>query len=59
MTKSVNDHPKAVHHEHASHSYERLGIFEGLADKATLLLIFVLGGLMVTGLLTATGHVTW
>ena len=48
-----------AHHEHPSHSYERLEKAEDWMSKLALVVAFLVGGAMVFGLLTASGHVTW
>lgn len=47
------------HHEHPSHSYERLESFEALISKLAVPVALLVGAAMAFGLLTATGHVYW
>lgn len=50
---------KQEHHEHPSHSYERLEKAEDWMSRIGIVVAFLVGGAMVFGLLTASGHVTW
>jgi hypothetical protein len=47
------------HHEHPSHAYERLEKTEEWVGRIAIVVAFVVGAVVVFGLLTATGHVTW
>lgn len=50
----------AKHHEHSSHSYERLIKLEHwVAWLAAPLALVGIGAALAFGLLTSTGHVTW
>ena len=48
------------HHEHSSHSYERMiRIQEWMTWLAAPIALIGIGAALVFGLLTSTGHVTW
>ena len=50
---------KSLHHEHPSHSYERLGKLETWVGWASVGVALLVGAAMAIGLMTSTGHVTW
>jgi hypothetical protein len=50
---------KPIHHEHVSHSYERLGRAENWVGWAAVIVAVIAGAVIMAGLLTTTGHVTW
>ena len=50
---------KPIHHEHMSHSYERLGRAENWVGWAAVVVAVLAGAVIMAGLLTTTGHVTW
>jgi hypothetical protein len=50
---------KPIHHEHKSHSYERLEQAEAWVGWAAVVVAFLVGAVIAVGLMTTTGHVTW
>jgi hypothetical protein len=50
---------KPIHHEHRSHSYERLERAEAWMGWAAVAVAFLVGAVIAIGLMTTTGHVTW
>jgi hypothetical protein len=50
---------KPLHHEHRSHSYERLEQAEGLMGWAAVVVALLVGAAVAIGMMTTTGHVTW
>ena len=50
---------KPLHHEHFSHSYERMGRAEAWVGWAAAALAILAVVAIAGGLLTTTGHVTW
>jgi hypothetical protein len=50
---------KPMHHEHRSHSYERMELAESWVGWAAVVVAFLVGAAITVGLLTTTGHVTW
>jgi hypothetical protein len=50
---------KPIHHEHRSHSYERLEQAEALMGWVAVAVAFLVGAVIAIGLMTTTGHVTW
>ena len=48
------------HHEHASHSYERMArLQEWLGRLMVPIAVAAMGAALAYGLLNSTGHVTW
>jgi hypothetical protein len=59
MRKSTAEREAAADHRGDGHKFEKHEKAEGWADMATLGFIIALGLVMVVGLMTASGNVTW
>ena len=48
------------HHEHASHSYERMArVQEWIGRLMVPIAVAAMGAALAYGMLSSTGHVTW